>query len=73
MKKWHWIGLALLTLSSLVIEFSMHHDSGHHHWWNQIPAFWILFGFVSCLALIMVAKTLGKLFLNQKEDYFDAD
>jgi hypothetical protein len=73
MKKWHWIGLSLLTLSSLVVEFSTHHDSGHHHWWNQIPAFWILFGFAGCLALIVVAKILGKLFLNQKEDYYDAD
>lgn len=73
MKKIHWIGLAMLTLLSLIVEFTSHHESGHHHWWNGIPAFWILFGFIGCVILIAVAKTLGKLLLNRKEDYYDVD
>ena len=73
MKKIHWTGLALLAVLSLIVEFTSHHDSGHHHWWNAIPAFWIFFGFAGCLILIFLAKTLGKLLLNRKEDYYDAD
>jgi hypothetical protein len=73
MKTIHWIGLALITLLSLILEFTSHHDGGHHHWWNTIPAFWILFGFIGCLILILVAKILGKLLLNRKEDYYDID
>jgi len=73
MKKWHWLGLALLTVFSLVVEFSMHHNSTHHHWWTSIPAFWIFFGFLGCIILIIFAKTLGKLLLNKKEDYYHAE
>lgn len=73
MKKWHWLILALLTLLSLIVEFSMHHDSSHSQWWISIPAFWIFFGLFGCIILIIFAKTLGKLLLNKKEDYYDAE
>ncbi|MCK4835845.1 MAG: hypothetical protein KAT17_04375 [Candidatus Aminicenantes bacterium] len=73
MKKRTWLGLAIISLLSLVVEFSMHHDSAHHHWWNDIPAFWISFGFAGCVILILFAKTLGKLFLNKKENYYDVE
>ena len=73
MKKWKWLGLALLTAFSLLIEFSMPHDPAHHHWWTSIPAFWIFFGFIGCAVLICFAKALGKLLLDRKEDYYDAE
>ena len=71
MKKWHWLSLALLTVFSLLVEFSMHHDSTHHHWWTRIPAFWIFFGFLGCIILI-IFPALGIIFTwaaiqNQKQ------
>jgi hypothetical protein len=73
MKKWKWLGLALLTVFSLLVESSMHHDPAHHQWWTGIPAFWIFFGFIGCAALIFFAKALGKLLLDRKEDYYDTE
>ena len=71
MKKWPWIVLLLLTILSLMAEFTMTHDPKHHHWWSSIPLFWIIFGFVGCTVIVFVAKTLGKLWLSKKEDYYD--
>lgn len=70
MNRWRWLALALTGLFTLVVELTMHHDAAHHHWWNQMPAFWMFFGFLGCLVLIFFAKALGTWFLNRKEDYF---
>ena len=70
MNKWRWMILVLIGLFSLVVELTMHQDSAHHHWWSDIPAFWMFFGFLGCLILILFAKALGSLFLNRKEDYY---
>lgn len=69
MKRWHWLAVLVLSLASLAAEFSI----GQHgdHWWSSIPAFYIIFGFIGCLAIIFVSKFLGKLFLQQKENYYN--
>jgi low affinity Fe/Cu permease len=71
MKKWHWIALGILTVISLIVEFTMlaGYDS---HWWNKIPGFYIIWGFISCVAIIYISKWLGKLFILSDEDYYDA-
>ena len=99
MKTWQWIflgALVVLTIASIVAEFSMHEDHGtpheqgevqeahsqehqaeqtdehgqaaaahdqeqqHQggHWQSGIPLFWILFGFIGCTALIVLAKNV---------------
>ena len=40
--------------------------------WDGVGGFAAVYGFVSCLVFIAVAKGLGKLFLYQREDYYDA-
>lgn len=69
MKRWHWLALLVLSLASLAAEFSIEHHGDH--WWSAIPAFYILFGFIGCLAIILISKFLGKLFLQQKENYYN--
>jgi len=65
---------ALIAAASLVVElFFMHHEPGHSHWWNEIPGFFIFFGFFGCVIIILFAKTLGKKVLDRPEDYYDAD
>jgi len=44
---------------------------GAHHWWDTIPLFWSLFGFVGCGLLIYGAVGLGKLFIQQPENFYD--
>ena len=85
MKRWHWVALILMAILSLVGEYMVTHTHSHaetpghdavqahvQHWWSGVPAFYILFGFIGCVLLIVVAKILGKLFLLKKEDYYDA-
>ena len=70
MKKWHWISLITLIGITLAAQIFATHEKDEH-WYNIIPAFWSVFGFVGCLLIIAVAKGLGKFFLQRKEDYYD--
>ena len=73
MKKWQWILLSVMTIVSLLAGFMMPPDAAHDAWWNRIPAFFGLLGFIGCLLTVFFAKSLGKLFLRKREDYYDAD
>jgi hypothetical protein len=66
MKKWHWIVLIGLTLATIGGQFIE-----HHYWWEALPGFFALFGFVGCLAIIFGAKLLGHALVTQKPDYYD--
>ena len=44
---------------------------GAHFPWEKLPVFYALFGFVSCIALIILAKALGKLFIRRDENYYE--
>lgn len=70
MKTWHWIALGIITLISLVLEFVFLADYDSH-WWNSIPGFYIIWGFLSCVAIIYISKWIGKLFILSEEDYYD--
>ncbi|MGF1670369.1 MAG: hypothetical protein ACFCU6_07975 [Balneolaceae bacterium] len=70
MKKWHWYILGVLFLITLILEFTVLADY-EGHWWNEIPAFYALFGFVSCVAIIFFAKFLAKKIVNRDPEYYD--
>ena len=70
MKTWHWIALGILTVISLILEFTLLADY-KSHWWNYIPGFYIIWGFISCVLIIYVSKWLGKLFIFKNEQYYD--
>lgn len=48
-------------------------EPGHPypHAWDRIPLFYAFFGFVGCIAIIVVSKALGKAFLQKDEDYYE--
>lgn len=71
MKKWHWALLALLTIASIVAEFTGHHESTH--FWAAIPMFWIWFGALGCAVLILFGKKLLGPIVYKKEDYYKED
>lgn len=71
MKKWWIFALTALTLLSLVAEFTSHDSHGHSQWWNKIPGFFIFFGLLGCIFLILFAKKLGKYLLMKDENYYD--
>ncbi len=72
MKRWHWIALGLLAVASFVTELLTPHDPAHAaHWWNTIPGFYALFGFIGCVAIIVLSKWIGMLLLQRREEYYD--
>jgi hypothetical protein len=59
------VGLALV----LAIGF-IAHPSEAEHFWERLPIFEAIFGFVGCLFIVFVSKVLGRLFIQKKEDYY---
>ena len=52
----------------VVIDFIVHRHI--YHSWENIPAFYAIYGFVGCSLLVFVAKWM-RTFLMRKEDYYD--
>ncbi|HXG00562.1 MAG TPA: hypothetical protein VNL69_07240 [Bacteroidota bacterium] len=74
MNRLHWAGLAGIVGMSLVAEWLTPHAPDHAtHWWSGVPGFYAIFGFLGCIAIILLAKMIGKLFLLKNEDSYDAD
>jgi len=71
MKKWIVLILFLLAFLSLYAELSFSVETGHAGWWNKIPGFFIFFGLLGCILLILVAKALGRYWLIRDEKYYD--
>lgn len=71
MKKWVILILFLLALLSLYAELGHPVDAGHARWWNRVPGFFIFFGLLGCILLILLAKALGKFWLTRGENYYD--
>lgn len=68
MKRVAWSLLAAVTLVSLVAERFAHHK--HHYWFHDIPGFFVLYGFVGCVAIVLLSKWFGKTFVQRDEDYY---
>jgi hypothetical protein len=61
-------GLAVFCAALLVADFF--YEKLTHYAWEQAPAFYAVFGFVSCVFLVIAAKGLRRL-LMRDEDYYD--
>jgi hypothetical protein len=72
------VGLVVLVLAECALALAqkvlpaMFHADHHHFRFESIPAWGSLYGFVSCLAIIIVSKFLGKVWLMRREDYYDS-
>ncbi len=58
-----------LNLPALAELFHTHPP---HFWFESIPAWGSLYGLASCVAIIVVSKFLGKVWLMRGEDYYDS-
>ncbi|MFQ5780363.1 MAG: hypothetical protein ACE5HN_06200 [Nitrospiria bacterium] len=64
-----YICLAVLVVLDLLAVFGTHHH--HYFFWDSIPGFSALFGFISCVVLIFFSKGIGHAFLMKRKDYYD--
>lgn len=66
LKRVAYVILALTVLIDFVI-------SRHHSYfpWDDIPGFSAVYGFVSCVLIVVVSKALGHFWLERSEDYYN--
>ncbi len=65
-----WL-LGATLLAVLVADFFVPREHPEF-FWDHIPGWSALFGFVSCVAIIFVSKALGRQGrLMRREDYYD--
>jgi putative heme iron utilization protein len=67
LKKLGYLSLLLVVLS----DFLVHREHAHYIW-DKIPGWGALYGFVSCVVIILVSKFLGHQGrIMQGEDFYD--
>lgn len=54
----------LLVVADFIVHRHIYHD------WENIPAFYAVYGFVGCVVLVLIAKAMRKV-LMKEEDYYD--
>lgn len=70
-KRWFYVGLALVALAEAVLPRFFSGDDSHFSF-ESFPAWGSLYGLFSCLAIIVVSKIIGKLWLMRREDHYDS-
>jgi hypothetical protein len=60
-----WLGLPLLGLGAL--EWLLTFAGPGLPWWHSTPGFQAAYGVVGCIAIVIVAKGLGKAWLQRPE------
>jgi len=67
--------LKVLLLASIVIVcllgFLVYPGDESHYFWEKIPVFEAVFGFIGCIVLIVFAKIIGHFLLERRENYYD--
>jgi len=61
-----YLGLALVVGADFLIP-----RESSHFFWEELFGFGAIYGFISCVLIIVVSKALGHMGLMQPEDYYD--
>ena len=69
-KRAFYFGLAVVALAEIVLPRIFQGDESHFSF-EDFPAWGSLYGLISCVAIIVVSKLIGKLWLMRREDYYD--
>jgi hypothetical protein len=70
-KRWFYAGLGAVALAEIVLPRIFHGEESHFAF-EDFPAWGSLYGFISCVAIIVVSKIIGKLWLMRRENYYDS-
>ena len=69
-KRVFYFGLALIALAEIILPLIFRGEHSHFSFEN-FPAWGSVYGLLSCVAIIVVSKLIGKLWLMRREDYYD--
>jgi len=70
MKRWFYAGLAVLALVEAAAPRLFYRDRAHFVF-EDLPGWGSVYGLISCVAIIVLSKLLGKLWLTRPENYYD--
>jgi hypothetical protein len=70
LKRWFYAGLAVVAVAEIVLPRIFRGGESHFSF-EDFPGWGSLYGFISCVAIIVVSKLIGKLWLMRREDYYD--
>jgi hypothetical protein len=65
-----WVCGSVLTLLFVLDVFVLDKEEAHTAA-EHLPGFWSWFGFVGCVAIILLSKWFGHAGIMKKEDYYD--
>ncbi|MEE9143576.1 MAG: hypothetical protein V3U06_02260 [Candidatus Binatia bacterium] len=71
-KAWIIILMGALILSVLG-DYLFQGEEGHAAFWNHMWGFFAFFGFIGCVAIIVISKLIGHSWLQRGENYYDHD
>ena len=69
-KRCCYVVLAVIVLAEVVLPRVF--PAKHHLSLESWPAFGSIYGLVSCVAIIVISKFLGKVWLMRREDHYDS-
>ena len=71
LKRWFYFGLVVVIVAEIALPLVF--GGGHPHFsFESFPAWGSIWGFVSCVAIIVVSKLIGKAWLMRREDHYDS-
>jgi hypothetical protein len=70
LKRWSYIALVVVAATEIILP-RIFHEGEAHFLIENFPAWGSLYGLLSCVAIIIVSKLIGKLWLMRREDYYD--
>jgi hypothetical protein len=64
--------LVAAAVALVALEWSPLSEAHGHRWWHVLPGFDLLYGLAGCVAIVLVSKAIGAVWLQRDEDYYDA-
>jgi hypothetical protein len=69
-KRAFYLGLVASVAAEIVLPLVLDGEHGHFAF-ESFPGWGSLYGFLSCVAIILVSKLIGKAGLVRREDYYE--
>ena len=66
-----WIFAAATSVVALGLPLVFQTEHPRESWWNHIPGFFAGYGFLGCVAIVLISKWLGHRYLQKREDFYD--